>query len=78
MNNFTKDELNALRGSRCYHLDDNSPHYDALFMKLDSMIDNYCEHKGITSSLAVIQECSKCGKYCSHILMKDMPRDGYE
>lgn len=43
MNDFTKDELDALRESRCYHMDDNYPFEDALFMKLQSMIDNYKE-----------------------------------
>jgi len=45
MNDFTKDELDQLRASRCYHLDDNSPYEDELFMKLNSMIDDYCEHE---------------------------------
>jgi hypothetical protein len=45
MNDFTREELNELRASRCYHMDDNFPHEDTLFMKLQSMIDNYCEHE---------------------------------
>ncbi len=43
MNDFTKEELDELRSSRCYHLDDNFPYEDTLFMKLESMIENYCE-----------------------------------
>ena len=45
MNNFTKEELDELRSSRCYHLDNNFPYEDSLFMKIQSMIDNYCEHE---------------------------------
>lgn len=48
MNEFTKEELCLIRDSRCYHLDDNFPYEDALFMKLQSMIDNYCEHPVLT------------------------------
>lgn len=45
MNDFTKEELEELRASRCYHLDDSFPADDKLFMKIESMIDNYCEHE---------------------------------
>lgn len=45
MNDFTKEELDELRASRCYHMDDNFPYEDKLFMKLQSMIDNYCDHE---------------------------------
>lgn len=41
MNEFTKEELEELRGSRCYHLDDSFPAEDALFMKLQRMIETY-------------------------------------
>lgn len=43
MNDFTKEELCALRDSRCYHVDDSYPSDDALFKKLQFMIDNYKE-----------------------------------
>lgn len=47
MNDFTKEELEELRASRCYHMDDSYPSDDALFMKLESMINNYCDSKKI-------------------------------
>ena len=42
---FTKAELDRLRSSRCYHLDDSFPAEDELFMKIESMISNHCEDK---------------------------------
>lgn len=59
MNDFTKEELQELRASRCYHLDDSFPSEDALFMKIQSMIDNYCEMKLPTMASYC---CSKCNE----------------
>ena len=60
MNDFTKEELDELRSSRCYHLDDNYPYEDALFMKLESMIDNYCEHEPCGEQEIFVDICNKC------------------
>lgn len=62
MNDFTKEELDELRASRCYHLDDNFPYEDALFMKLSSMIDNYCDHDWIYNQHGMPKYCAKCKK----------------
>lgn len=60
MNDFTKEELDELRASRCYHLDDNFPHEDELFMKLQSMIDNYCDHECNVVVGTFVGICKKC------------------
>jgi hypothetical protein len=59
MNDFTKEELNELRASRCYHMDDNFPYEDKLFMKLQSLIDNYCE-KECSNNDCLDKVCGKC------------------
>lgn len=64
MNDFTKEELEELRASRCYHLDDSFPADDKLFMKIQSMIDSYCEHESddlIYWSMPPKSKCKKCG-----------------
>jgi hypothetical protein len=61
MNDFTKEELDELRSSRCYHLDNNYPYGDALFMKLESLIENYCEHNNASFRGDVYgYECKDC------------------
>jgi len=65
MNDFTKEELQELRASRCYHLDDSFPATDKLFMKIESMIDNYCDHEWDNSCCQCPIEsiyCEKCDK----------------
>ena len=59
MNIFTKEELCALRDSRCYHMDDSYPSNDPLFKKIQSMIDNYCEHDMKYNSGEHLY-CNKC------------------
>lgn len=62
MNDFTKKELNDLRASRCYHMDDSYPSNDKLFMKLQSLIDNYCEHENTEFMRDIgIDKCKLCG-----------------
>lgn len=63
MNDFTKEELCALRDSRCYHMDDSYPSNDKLFMKLQSMIDNYCDHEKVVPNYDCKTQCDKCGKF---------------
>jgi len=60
MNDFTKDELDELRASRCYHLDDNYPYEDALFIKLESMIKNYCNHSTYSEAEVFVDICHSC------------------
>jgi len=62
MNDFTKEELCALRDSRCYHMDDSYPSHDKLFMKLQSIIENYCDHKE-TNFDDGLYYCDKCGVF---------------
>jgi hypothetical protein len=59
MNDFTKDELLALK--LCIE-DENligwtASHYEDLCRKIEAMIDNYCEHEWINSTY-----CGKCEK----------------
>lgn len=63
MNDFTKEELEELIASRCYHLGDNFLLYeDELFMKLQSMINNYCEHEKSHANYDYeVEQCDKCG-----------------
>lgn len=66
MNDFTKEELDELRASRCYHLDDNFPYEDALFIKLQSMIEKYCDHDSSDPLMALVKECNKCKQPIEH------------
>lgn len=63
MNDFTKEELEELAASRCYHLDDSFPADDKLFMKVQSMIENYCQHEKLNFMGDVFgYYCKKCHK----------------
>lgn len=79
MNNFTKEELDLVKGCvlRCKLYDklfiDQFDNLDKSLIKLQSMIDNYCEHLNKTSRSAIvsygssisveINECIKCGEF---------------
>jgi len=62
MNDFTKEELRHL--TTLFKLTEvaypDFPIYDNLWMKIESMIDNYCEHDYRVLSPNVIQ-CYQCG-----------------
>ena len=47
MNDFTKDELKTIFGHLPIHTPEreNSEKYQNIYKKLQSMIDNYCEHE---------------------------------
>lgn len=67
MNDFTKAELLDI----CFLLQDwyrhedkegKAPH-DKLFRKIQSMIDNYCEHECNGEVEIFVDTCSKCNDY---------------
>lgn len=69
MNDFTKEELESLHKFSIRCSDRFNPNdTDLLCLKIQSMIDNYCEHKwtnksiGITVAPSWPDECVKCGK----------------
>lgn len=68
MNDFTKKELQHLMKIFCIAVEDKliSRIYELhhLEKKLQSMIDNYCDHKGARPGVRQYTsfECPKCGK----------------
>jgi hypothetical protein len=67
MNEFTKEELNDLWcglgwliEARAYHK--HKPIYD-LRQKIQSMIDNYCEHEDGGEIDIFVDVCRKCNAY---------------
>lgn len=67
MNDFTKEELELIREcieSDYYQTDWPQCMYDPLIYKLQSMIDNYCEHSTYRDyiSAAGSKECVYCGR----------------
>lgn len=56
INKFTKDELETI-WCACDHYPAAFP----LLEKIQSMINNYCEHKHIEPDSAMINVCMKCG-----------------
>lgn len=76
MADFTKKELNHMLNGisfikdECEMIDKTKLEIESLFLKLESMIDNYCEHKsdGFIYTNAEISndlpyKCHKCGDY---------------
>ena len=67
MNDFTKEELKTIFDA-FYYVED-SPCWrettgwdDVLKAKIESMIDNYCEHKSLDYyDRANLYECQECG-----------------
>ena len=69
MNEFTKEELNLLNNALCVYLEGASPiEVEHLQDKVQSLIDNYCEHEhkqysiGDSRPMIMTHECLKCGK----------------
>jgi len=57
MNDFTKEELQNLLGmAKSIPIDDN-----ILILKLESLIDNYCEHRSTTTATGKYCQCDNCG-----------------
>lgn len=70
MNDFTKDELMSLQFCMEVAMGGDSSIRDSrkeLHQKIQSMIDNYCEHEhkhysvGDTRPMHMTHECVKCG-----------------
>ena len=65
MNDFTKDELEYLEEAVKFHIEEDYQQNPALSVldKLQSMIDNYCEHEFIVFNKEYNHvECIKCGR----------------
>jgi hypothetical protein len=59
MNDFTKEELEEIK----YFIFGNPKSNNDLCLKIQSMIDNYCEHDWVHSYREKEYElCSKCGE----------------
>lgn len=67
VNDFTKEELAMLKNGIQYLSDRTSLSegylnaHNALENKLQSLIDNYCEHEKTIRDSAMITACCKCG-----------------
>lgn len=61
MNDFTKEELEILRDFCISNITGNKP-YMYLFDKIQSLINNYCEHGGVIEVDYPAEKCMKCGK----------------
>ncbi len=61
MNDFTKGELILLAESIPYLLHIKTNARTDLLIKIDSMIDNYCEH--ISDGRNTTPKCLKCGEF---------------
>ena len=63
MNDFTKEELQLLAESIPYLLHMQTKARTDLLMKIDTMIDNYCEHSESHANHDYeVEQCKKCGK----------------
>ena len=64
MNDFTKEELIALEDAMenmlVLHPTQNGS--SSLKEKIESMIDNYCEHEKVIPNYGPNTECNKCGE----------------
>lgn len=66
MNDFTKEELLEIYGLLEHHYCDPelclNPN-PKLLIKIQSMIDNYCEHEPSEPKLVLIKHCVKCNQH---------------
>jgi len=60
MNDFTKEELQQIRGGLDWWLDNDWHSSHVLVQKIQSMIDNYCEHECNHENIDT-NICYKCG-----------------
>ena len=59
MNEFTKEELGIIACNLCVN-----PKTVNILIKLESMIDNYCEHNAEGGEVEIfVDTCSKCSAY---------------
>ena len=65
MNKFTKEELINIYNAACYELHHGCPPIELEHVKdkIQSMIDNYCEHENKQNGF-LCQECVDCGRCC--------------
>jgi hypothetical protein len=68
MNDFTKEELEEIiewmyeaEAEHSVHAEKVLEH-NPLYRKIQSMIDNYCDHKKYVENLVTGFVCEKCGK----------------
>ena len=65
MNDFTKEELEEMKGWADYSVGSGLCYREAepLYTKLQSMIDNYCEHKNQEMDVdwGISMQCKDCG-----------------
>lgn len=65
MNEFTKEELKTIFGHLPIHTPEreNSEKYQNIYKKLQSMIDNYCEHSESIMDCdgGITLVCKECG-----------------
>ena len=65
MNEFTKEELNHLGYVLTLALAHEAPiEWEHLHEKIQSMIDNYCEHEPRGDWHVCVDKCEKCGVIC--------------
>lgn len=58
MNDFTKEELKELLSALSVF--SGSPRGISLFHKIQSLIDNYCDHEKTVEDSAMVKICVKC------------------
>lgn len=68
MNDFTKDELTLIQYAinQFKPKESDYPDVDPLFHKLQSMIDNYCEHYWTSGGTRPWLHCIKCKANFDH------------
>ena len=69
MNDFTKDELKQILFDmeRTIFINGESNidnRYIMLRDKVESMIENYCEHRNTVPNCDVVSNCDDCGENC--------------
>ncbi len=72
MNDFTKEELERILEGVTWWLDGDSDLYsEVLINKIQSMIDNYCEHECNGEIEIFVDTCLKCNCYLLRELKND-------
>lgn len=63
MNDFTKEELEGILEGLSWWLEgDDALCSERLINKIQSLIDDYCEHKWHSNPYNYVLHCQKCGK----------------
>lgn len=67
MNDFTKEELEMLsHGILRTITEDTQARYAPLYNKIESMIENYCDHEPSDPLMGLVKECKNCKKCIDH------------